>query len=149
MAVWQFDLFFVPRGGAMPRLNGDGYELPAISASRYSAAYGWLSERIGSPWTMLEGWQVFGLENGSRFDISLNEDGFELSARIDARTDSASICAAICEVAGLLECFLFSPEGGRSIEPSAAVLAFALKQSRASAFARNPQQFLKEVASGG
>ena len=143
MAIWQFDLFLVPRVGGMPFLSGEGYDVPALHESLVMEARAYLSRQMGQPWPLLEDWLVFGYENSNRVDLFLTENGgAELSVRIDATSDTESFRNTVCELAERLQCLLFVPELGSPLEPDRAALASALRSSRAAMFVLNPTEAL-------
>ena len=133
----------------MPRRAEDGAVVPALSPTQTAEAQVWLISQLGAPWTMLEGWLVFGEETGSRFDLLINPDGSsELSVRIDARSNPLPFIESICELGSLLNCVLFSFEQWRQVEPVLDSLASALENSRAKAFVRDPIRALRGNESG-
>lgn len=143
MALWQFDIFFVPHGQLVPAPGEDGYVLPPFHGDCVESAQSWLGARFGAPWTMMDDWLVFGEENGNRVDLLRNDDGSAtLSARLDARIGAAEFRLALCELADVLGCHFFSAEQGCVLEPQAVALSTALLQSRAAAYARNPMDVL-------
>lgn len=86
---------------------------------------------------------VFGQEQGSRFDLLVNEDrSANLSARVDLRRDYGSFVAAVCELAAVSDCTLFSAEHWAPVEPTIAELSAAVRASRAASFMNNPRSFL-------
>ena len=150
MATLQFDLYFVPRAGRLPLRNSDGYDVPALAESAALEAHAYLDKKIGKPWIMLKDWLVFGDEDSNRVDLLRTEDsGAELSARIDARSINEAFCNTVCELADLLHCNLFIAESGLPLEPDRAALVTALNTSRAAAFVRNPNEFMRGVQNVG
>lgn len=150
MAIWQFDLFLVPRAGSMPSLSSEGYDVPVLPEPLVMEARTYLSQEMGQPWQMLEDWQVFGDENSNRVDLLLTKNGgAELSVRIDARCNTESFRNTVCELAERLQCLLFASESGLPLEPDRAVLASALHSSRAAKFVQNPQKPLSGVQNVG
>ena len=143
MAIWQFDVSFVPRGGTLPWQTEDGHDGPPLPEMVAVSAHAWLLNHFGKPWLMMEGWLVFGHENGNRFDFLFNEDGSaNLSARVDARSDFESFAAALSELASTTNCLLFSAEFWAAIEPSREELVAAITRSRASMYVKNPRSVL-------
>ena len=144
MAIWQFDLSLVLRGGGLPRRTAEGHEVPGLAENKTDQAQSWLIQRFGAPWEMTEDWVVFGEEGGNRVDLISNEDGTsELSVRIDARVDSSAFIKAVCELSNLLGCVLFSAEFWRQINPEPSEVAEAAEASRAALYVRNPLHVLK------
>ena len=144
MAIWQFDLSFIPSGDPLPSRSGEGFDVPSLTEERALEAHAYLSKYLGEPWLMLEDGLVFGEEQGHRVDLVRTENGgAEVSARIDARGSVEQFCNAVCELARALDCLLFSPEFWLAFQAEPALLAAALEKSRASAFVRNPLQVLR------
>lgn len=150
MAIWQFDVVFVPRGGPTPWRTTDGYEASPFESAAVVKARTWLHAHYGDPWAMLDDWFVYGSENSNRVDILLGHDkSAQISARIDARSEVvAQFVNQLCELSSFLECSLFSAEMWKSLEASPAALGLALKRSRAAAFVRNPEKVLRGAGSG-
>jgi hypothetical protein len=99
---------------------------------------------------MLESWVVFGHEQGSRFDFIFNQDGTaDLSARVDARSQYRGFVTALCELASVSDCSLFSAEHWALLEPSVGELVRAIERSRAAAFVRDPLNVLRGGHDGG
>ena len=146
MAVWQFDLVLVPKGGPLPRRSDDDYNSPSVNPKRVEQARSWLAENVNAPWRMLEGWYVYGSENGNRVDVLLNPDeSAEITARIDARAEATAFIRKLCSLAELLDCLLFSSEMWLLVDASPTAIGFALERSRAATFVRSPESVLKGV----
>jgi hypothetical protein len=75
MAIWQFDLTFVPLGDPMPAQGPDGHDARACRACEVAKARVWLLERFGTPHEVLEDWFVYGPGDRSRVDLVRNPDG--------------------------------------------------------------------------
>jgi hypothetical protein len=149
MAIWQFDLSFVPRGGPQPRRTSDGHETPAVQAAKVTEAQAWLSARFGEPCEMLEDWLVYGPADGSRVDLVFNQDGTaEIGARIDARSEATEFISSLCELSELLDSTPFSVESWSLLEANLSAIDIALERSRAAAFIRNPEKILRGTGSG-
>ncbi|CAG0928226.1 hypothetical protein PLCT1_00675 [Planctomycetaceae bacterium] len=134
----------------MPWRTDEGHEVSPLSEPFAVQAHAWLCVRFGEPWRMLDGWIVFGQEQGSRFDLLFNEDRtVQLSARIDLRSEYQSFVEAVCELASKSNCLLFSAEYWAALEPSVSELSGAARRSRAGRFVRDPGGFLKGEANGG
>lgn len=149
MAIWQFDVSFMKRGGPLPHRTGDGYEAPSLTEGCARQAGNWLNAMFGRPWAMMDGWYVFGEEAGNRIDLLTNTDGSsELSARVDMRSDDASFIVSLCELANAMDCTLFSPELWRHVEPLPTDVTQAASASRAAVFVQNPARYLAGIARG-
>lgn len=135
MAAWQFDLSFtqLPYGTTLP-------------ASLRDVATTALSKDGFACWTMLDGWTVYGDEVGNRIDYVVDDSdpGFELQARLDARSNSTdAFIGSVCALAALLACQLHSDELGETLEPSKATIADALQRSTAWQFALGTPPFVR------
>jgi len=149
MALWQFDLFFVPTFCSAPTLEENGWGLPLFPERSVRTAHSLLSSRIGAPWTMCEDITVFGAETGNRVDVIPGVDGSaEISARIDARAESMQFCRVLHELASDLGCKFFSPEFKSQVETEVETLVEALMRSRAWSYALNPVETLRRIAGG-
>lgn len=150
MAIWQFDLFFVPRSSPLPVRTADGYDLPTLSEPATLQAYERLVQHMGQQRVVLDGWLMFGPENGSRMDLMYDESGgAELSVRVDAQCDSQAFCQFVCELARNLDCGLLIAETGQSLEPDSSAVAHALLNSRAVKYVNDPYGFLKSIKTDG
>lgn len=133
----------------MPSKTADGHEVPAIQAQKVVNAHHWLTAHFGEPSVLLEDWFLYGLEDGNRIDVSVNEDGSaELSARIDARKNPQQFIGKLSELAKLIECGLFSAEYWKPVEATPEAIRLALEQSRAATFVLDPIKVLKGANSG-
>jgi hypothetical protein len=149
MAIWQFDVLFVPRGTTVPIQDGDAWALPLLPEKSVVEAHAFLSEHFGQPWQMCEGILVFGPENGNRIEAVVDEAGdAELSARIDARLESSAACELLSGLAHALDCSLFSPELGSLIDPGSDALIAALMKSQAWIYALDPAEALRRAVGG-
>jgi len=145
MAIWQFDLFIVPREGTLPCLSEDSWTLPLMPADSTLAAQRGLVESIGCPWLMMDDWVVFGLENGTRVDLLFdNADEVEVQVRLDALASEAQI-DAVCSFAIALDSQFFDPEARSFIRPDRNSLASALNASRAADFSIQPLAYLSRL----
>lgn len=143
MAIWQFDLSLVERD-RLPSRRDDGHEVPELEAKKTNLAKQWLATHFGVHREFTADWFVFGEENGSRVDLLLNEDETsELSARIDARGDASEFIGGICALSLQVGCVFFSAEAWKVVEPNANAVKQALANSRAVAYARDPEGFLR------
>ena len=110
MAIWQFDLCFVPVGASGPTISEDGWEAPPLPPS---AAYGVqedLAHYFGSPWFMLNDWIVFGPENGNRVDLLFESDGSAgIYVRCDTRDDAPQFLVLISDLARIYNSNFYIP----------------------------------------
>jgi hypothetical protein len=144
MASWQFDVAVSRRGAPHPTITDDGYQLEPLPELLIARAKKYLAAHLGQAWEMLPGWLVFGQEDGNRFDVVEEEDGFgSISARIDARVPSNIFLLKVSELAQTISCVLYVPEGEIYIEPARSELEQALSKSSAAKFVRDPNAFLR------
>lgn len=64
MAIWQFDLSFVPRTGAVNRRREGCYGASSLPRGLATRGHAWLCLRLGARWRLREGWLVLGKELG-------------------------------------------------------------------------------------
>ena len=147
MAIWQFDLAFIPRAADARVACDRGTGCLALPHSLAPQVHAWLCLRMGSPFPLSQGWLVFGAERGDRVDLRYSlHGGSKLRARVDARSGGAShFCGEVCRLADLLNCEFFSAELGRRIEPTPCALKEAMKGSSAAAFLSDPESFLEKL----
>lgn len=127
----------------MPWRTEDGHEGPSLQKATAVHASAWLHDHFDPPQQMTEGWLMFGQEQGNRFDLLINDDhSAGLSARIDLRSNYSHFVAAVCELASITGCVLFSAENWANVQPTVADLCAVLKTSRAASFVSNPRSVL-------
>jgi len=142
MAVWQFDLFLVPEGHAMPLLRADGWDLPQLPAASTLNAQSALVASMGYPWLMMDDWAVFGSEESTRIDLIFDDvDQVEIRIRVSASATEADL-GAICGFTREVGSKFFDPATGDLLPPDCPSLASALASSRAAAFSRSPRHSL-------
>jgi len=138
MAIWQYDLFVVGEGRALPLSMDGGWDLPQLPAASTLSAQRTLVGSMGDPWLMMDDWVVFGSENSTRIDLMFNEaDKVEIRVRLDASASEADI-DAVCTFACELGSRLFDPATGALLPPDRSAMTAALARSRTAAFARSP-----------
>jgi len=145
VATWQFDLAFVPAKSAQPTRTPEGYECAPLEPAVATAARERLKSTLLPTTVPYTGKLCFGDEAGNRFDL-LDLDGgrAQLAVRLDARRP-ANFANLTTEIAKLLACSLYSPELDRMVDPSSAAIRFAIAQSRAARFIKDPATFLSEI----
>jgi hypothetical protein len=142
MAVWQYDLFLVGEGNALPLLMDDGWDLPQLPAASTLNAQATLADSMGHPWLMMNDWVVFGNEESTRIDFMFNEaDEVEIRVRLSASASAADL-DAVCRFACELHCKLFDPTTGVLLQPDRSSVASAWAMSRAAGFSQSPRAFL-------
>lgn len=150
MAVWQFDLLFIPRDGHLPVRAQECFDASTFSSHEASVAQVWLLDRLGEPDEMMDDWFVYGSTAGNRVDVVLDEalEG-GISARIDARSRDSEFVNRICDLCKLLEAKLFSVELWRLVEASPSAIESAFRCSRAAAYIQDPERFLRDAVRPG
>jgi hypothetical protein len=144
MAIWQFDLFIVPREGSQPVFSEDGWQLPQWSAASTLDAQRCLVDAFGCPWLMMEDWVVFGCENETRVDLLFDgADEVEIQLRLAVSASELEL-GAVCAFAVGLDGLFFNPATRAVLEPNRLSLAAALETSRAAKFSNNPRAFFAE-----
>lgn len=134
MAVWQYDLFLVGRGDALPLLMDDGWDLPQLPAASTLSAQRSLIGLMGYPWLMMDDWVVFGSENGTRIDLIFSgADEVEIRVRLSASATMTEL-EAVCTFASDLGSRLFDPATRALLQPDRSSLASALAISSAATF---------------
>lgn len=147
MAIWQFDLAFLPHGASLPTRGPNGYDAPEFMSREVKAAQTWLVECFGAPHEVTPDWLVYGADSGNRIDILLNSDSSgEISARLDARFRNTEFANAVCNLCKALNSDLFSIELWRPVDASITAINAALECSRAAAFVRGPASVLVDIS---
>jgi hypothetical protein len=142
MAVWQYDLFVVGEGNAVPFLTDDGWELAQLSAASTLNAQRTLVDSMGFPWLMMHDWVVFGSEESTRVDLMFDSpDNVEIRIRLDASVTDTEL-DAICAFASELRGQLFDPATRTLIQPDRSSIAAAFAKSPAAMFSQSPRSFL-------
>lgn len=142
MAVWQFDLFLVGEGHALPLLRDDGWDLPRLRAASTLNAQSALVGSMDYPWLMMDDWVVFGNEESTRIDLMFEEaDQVEIRVRLSASATEADLDAIAASHVRYIASSLI-PQRGALLQPDRLSLASALASSRAAAFSRSPRRFL-------
>ena len=146
MAIWQYDLFVIGEGSALPLLSGDGWELPHLPAAMTLIAQRILTGSLGHPWLMMDDWIVFGNEQSTGVDLMFYEpDSVEIRIRMDASAVDEEL-DAICAFAVALQVRIFDPATRILLQPDRNAVAAALASSCAAAFPRSPRSFLAGLA---
>jgi hypothetical protein len=147
VALWQFDIELTGRNAPVPTVTDELYEVAPLAELTVAQARRYLRQHFGEPWEMLPRWFVFGLEDGSRFDLHVSKDGSgSVRARVDARADSAPFLQHVLQLAQALGCELYLPERNVTIQPTAEDLRRAFSESAAVRFVGNPLGFFSETS---
>ena len=159
MAIWQFDLYLVPRAiaplgevsGSTPFVSfeSDGFDLPPLSLQgiEHKAVADQLSSEFGASRVLYGSHLYWGEEAGSRIDLSMDEGQrlAEVFVRIDARSDPRTFIESVCRLANMFDCHLFICEQPQVIFADPAVLFTAFLGSRALRFMKDPLGFLQDL----
>jgi hypothetical protein len=134
MAVWQFDLYFIPIGSAPPDINSDEWDSPVISRAHARSVQEYLAHYFGQPWMMLEDWIVFGPENGNRVDVLFGERHADASifVRCDLRNEAPQFFQLVAELARKVGCEFFCSDNAQLISADLQDLALAANARRGS-----------------
>jgi hypothetical protein len=147
VALWQFDIELTGRNAPVPTVTDELYEVTPLAELTVARAKSYLRQHFGEPREMLPRWFVFGLEDGSRFDLHLHEDGSgSVRARVDARADPLPFLQHVLQLAQVLGCELYLPERNVNIQPTKEDLRCAFSESAAVRFVGNPIGFLSETS---
>lgn len=154
MALWQFQIEFIPRawledaaGDLSPLFGEEGRDMlpawrdhqPALpveelfsdilppAPGRYAGEFYWGDEKR----TDAHVWYGDGLVES-------------IGVRVDARDYSARLLEQVAELADALNCDLLIPDVRKVIAPNVFALSTALRTSRAARYVRGPRQYLDE-----
>lgn len=155
MAAWQFDLTLIPREklismfSRVPEYVSEELEATdwweGVEAPRdYMASLDALLPKFPSWHEHLVNW---GSENGHRIDCWLNEAGGlqNLFIRIDVSADYTEFARALADLGRRWDCLILLYPELELIEPDGSNLIQRVKESRASAFVRDPKLFLQNL----
>lgn len=127
MTVWQLNLYLASGLERIPDISNDGWQPPILLDAEVRQGRLLLAKYLGQPWSLANGWEVFGPENGNRIDvISATLSTASLIARFDLRDNSAQFQTLVCRLARELTCELFSPHLNAIIQPDLKPLKMAL-----------------------
>lgn len=147
MAAWQFDLFLMPEGAAIPLDTEYGLEIPGLPLGDVRHIQENLIACFGPPWLMLEDWIVFGDEKGTRVDLIFDEtEMVEIKARLDVSLNNDQMLDALCAIAKQLGWCYFDVQGRQFIKPEKQALLQAMSSSRAASFVKGPREFIAKLA---
>ena len=149
MAAWQFELFVIPQRSPLPEFKGDGWDLPPRPLELASSIKASLAEWLGMPRVLFESTFYFGEEQGNRVDFSTDDEGFELSVRLDAGRPNDEFLVALSRLVRSLDSVLFAPESATRVEPDSMALSQALKQSLAARFCASPGNYFGQFGDAG
>ena len=162
MAIWQFNIYFIPR---QTLLDKYGQILTELEYDDALTIHWWhnlnlvtnkllpLLQQFGDlqEWTSrTEGLRSFGDSEAN--DISICYDNKtdkveELSCRIDLRQIDKNFIDKVFSIATQFDCLLMDSEG-RLFQPSVAALADSIQLSNAKRFVTDPGKFLDDLSKG-
>jgi hypothetical protein len=148
MAIWQFEMAFLPAGTDSLIRTNRGFDLTPLDEHAIASVQLVLESRMGRACPDVRGTVSYGDPEGNRIDLI--DDGHgkrEIWVSIDATSDADRFCKLICLLAQALDCELFSPEFEIRLSPDLKLLSTALMKSQAWTFALDPSRF-KQTAYG-
>jgi len=158
VALWQFDLHFLPRISVLRRYNAVPIR---ISRAEFDGFDWWhdapntakLGSRIDVILPKAESWspsiKKWGDEDGNRVDIVFKENSVEaVFVRIDVRDISVQFLSDICSIAAEWDC-LFLLGNDLLMSASVSSLLAAMRQSKSFHFVTDPEGFLSLLARTG
>lgn len=118
MAVWQFDLYFLPADATPPSTRGVYWDAPTLLLGDVHQAQEHLEHYFGSPWLMLEDWIVFGPESGNRVDVQFDQElTASIFVRCDLRCEAPQFLSIVADLASMLKCVLFCVDNEELMQP--------------------------------
>lgn len=162
MAIWQFNIYFIPRQTLFDKYGQVPTELEYEDALTIPW---WLNlnldtnnlmpllQQIGDlqEWTSrIEGLRSFGYTQAN--DISICYDNKtdkveELSCRLDLRQIDKKFIDKVFSIATQFDCLLMDSRG-RLFRPTVAAFAESIQLSNAKRFVTDPRQFLDDLSKG-
>ena len=162
MAIWQFNIYFIPRQTLLDKYGQVPTELEYDDAMTISW---WLNLNLDTnelmpllqqfgdlqEWTSrIEGLRSFGDTEAN--DISICYDNKtnkveELSCRLDLRQIDKKFIDRVFSIATQFDCLLMDSKGGL-FQPSVDTLADSIQLSNAKRFVSDPKQFLDDLSIG-
>lgn len=156
MAIWQFQTFILPRSAVT-----DFFNTTAVLSEELLTEVDWWAqtqppadyeERINHIASRYKSWSkdiiMWGCEEGDRIHVLLEEkEGRrveEISVRIDLRKFSREFVAGVIHLASDFDCVLWV-EPSSIVDPSMSSLCDAILKSRAAAFMRDPEGYLRSL----
>ena len=162
MAIWQFNIYFIPRQTLLDKYGQLPTELEFEDAL---TIHWWLNLNLDTnkilpllhqfgdmqEWTSrTEGLRSFGDTKAN--DISICYDNKtdkveEISCRLDLRSIDKHFVDKVFSIARQFDCLLMDVKG-RLFQPSVAELADSIQLSNAKRFVTDPRQFLDDLSKG-
>jgi hypothetical protein len=154
MALWQFDIYLLPRSDALERKLRSGVQLSEFDFNDTAWWKGLptppfepLFDRLlgqGAFWS--ENWRVFGTEDGDRVDVFTSSGRLDLiRVRIDVRNPSLEFIDGVCAFARRANCLLVT-NSFHIFEPTLDALWVEVMVSPAASFVEDPQAFLRRLS---
>ncbi len=162
MAIWQFNIYFIPRQ-TLPDKYGQ-----VLSELEYEDAltiHWWLNLNMDTnqllpllkqfgdlqEWTSrTEGLRSFGDTEANDISICFDNKTYkveELSCRLDLRQIDKDFVDKVLSFATQFDCLLMD-SNGRIFQPTVKALADSIQLSNAKRFVTDPRQFLDELSTG-
>ncbi len=162
MAIWQFNIYFIPR---QTLLDKYGQVLTELEYEDALTIHWWLNLNLDTnkilpllqqfgdlqEWTSrTEGLKSFGDTEAN--DISICFDNKtdkveELSCRLDLRQIDKNFVARVFSIATQFDCLLMDSKG-KLFQPSVSALVNSIQHSNAKRFVTDPVQFLDDLSKG-
>jgi hypothetical protein len=153
MAVWQFDVYLVPRRKISGVIESQGQR---IHEEQFDATSWWAGNDLPPGYRELlaallpraASWspavELWGEEAGNRIDIARDAEALdEVRARLDVRQLDTGFVEGLARFAATADC-CFITEEFEVIPPDAGALLKEAKNSSAYRFVLDPQAFLEE-----
>ncbi len=157
MAIWQFELLFIPRERAIAELGSPEARMPA---EKWDAIDWWsrhqppsdFQTRIAALLPAYDSWSteilMWGSEDSDRIHVCLDETRErleEVSVRIDLRKPCQQIARAISDLAQHADCVLAAwPH--HTFEPSFERLMAEIAGSESARFVRASREYFEELS---
>ena len=142
MAVWQFDLNFVPAGYRVKRKANGALVGADLTVAHSLFAQVHLEQYFEPHSKVSPAWVTFGEADANCVDIITEGSVAEISARIDTRTNSDQFCIGLCELADRLKCDFLDVASGSVFKPALGALYTQMMDSPAWKFALDEQAYL-------
>lgn len=162
MAIWQFNIYFIPR---QTLLDKYGQILTELEYDDALTIHWWLNLNLDTnkllpllqqfgdlqEWTSrTEGLRSFGDSEANDISIcfdSKTDKVDELSCRLDLRQIDKNFVDKVFSIATQFDCLLMDCRG-RLFQPTVKALVESIRLSNANRFVADPRQFLDDLSKG-
>ncbi len=162
MAIWQFNIYILPRQTLLDRY---GQVITELDYEEALTIHWWLNLNLDTneilpllqhfgdlqEWTSrTEGLRSFGDTESNEISICYDnktDKVEELSCRLDLRQIDKNFIYKVFSIATQFDCLLMDSKG-RLFQPTAAALAESIQLSNAKRFVTDPRQFLDDLSKG-